>query len=61
MTFAEMNAPTGEWKSVLAAVLFGLSVTGWIAIWIKLNGNVIFVCKQECQMIDFAYGQKYLM
>jgi len=35
MTYAEMNAPTGEWKSVLAAILFGFSVTGWIAIFIK--------------------------
>jgi cytochrome c oxidase subunit 4 len=36
MTFAEMSAPTGEWKSVLAAILFGLSLTGWLAIWIKV-------------------------
>lgn len=34
-TYAEMNAPTGEWKAVLAIVLLGLSVTGWIAIGIK--------------------------
>jgi len=35
-TFAEMRAPTGEWKSVLAAIIFGLGVTGWVYIWMKV-------------------------
>lgn len=35
MTYAEIDAPTGEWKSVLAAIFLGLSVTGWMMIWLK--------------------------
>jgi len=35
-TYAEMRAPTGEWKSIAAGVLLALSVTGWFMIWIKI-------------------------
>jgi len=34
-TYAEMDAPSGEWKSVFAACLLGLSITGWMMIWLK--------------------------
>ncbi|XP_076449922.1 cytochrome c oxidase subunit 4 isoform 1, mitochondrial-like [Babylonia areolata] len=34
-TFAEMKAPTGEWKSILAAIFTGLALTGWITIYMK--------------------------
>ncbi|XP_041375321.1 cytochrome c oxidase subunit 4 isoform 1, mitochondrial-like [Gigantopelta aegis] len=34
-TFAEMKAPTGEWKSVTAAVLLALSVSAWFIMWMK--------------------------
>ncbi|XP_046562878.1 cytochrome c oxidase subunit 4 isoform 1, mitochondrial-like [Haliotis rubra] len=34
-TYAEMKAPTGEWKSVLSAVLLALSATAWIVMWMK--------------------------
>jgi len=34
-TFAEMKAPTGEWKSITAGILMGLSVTLWAMIWMK--------------------------
>lgn len=34
-TFAEMKAPTGEWKSVLAAIFTALALTGWIIIYMK--------------------------
>ncbi|XP_064611470.1 cytochrome c oxidase subunit 4 isoform 1, mitochondrial-like [Liolophura sinensis] len=34
-TYAEMNAPTGQWKSILATVLLALSATGWVVIWMK--------------------------
>jgi cytochrome c oxidase subunit 4 len=34
-TFAEMNAPTGEWKPIFAIVLLGLSVTAWFLVYIK--------------------------
>ena len=38
-TFAEMKAPTGEWKSILAAIFTALAVTGWIVIYMKKFGN----------------------
>jgi cytochrome c oxidase subunit 4 len=34
-TFAEMNAPTGEWKSITALILGGISVTAWFIFYIK--------------------------
>ncbi|XP_050401339.1 cytochrome c oxidase subunit 4 isoform 1, mitochondrial [Patella vulgata] len=34
-TFAEVQAPTGEWKSVLAGVLMLFGVAGWVVIWMK--------------------------
>lgn len=34
-TFAEMSAPTGEWKAVMAIVLFGMSVAGCLSILVK--------------------------
>lgn len=35
-TYAEMKAPSGEWKSVIAGTLFALSLTGWFMIWLKV-------------------------
>jgi len=35
VTYAEMHAPTGEWKSVVGIILLGMAVTGWVAIFIK--------------------------
>lgn len=34
-TFAEMNAPNGEWKSVLAMTMLGLSVTFWVLLYVR--------------------------
>jgi len=34
-TFAEMKAPTGEWKSIVAAIITSLALTGWIVIYMK--------------------------
>jgi cytochrome c oxidase subunit 4 len=34
-TYAEFNAPTGEWKSIVGMVLMGISVTGIGFWWIK--------------------------
>merc|ERR1711874_242574 len=34
-TYSEMNAPTGEWKSMVAAILFGLTATGWVMYFMK--------------------------
>ncbi|KAL5020889.1 hypothetical protein ScPMuIL_000044 [Solemya velum] len=35
-TYAEMNAPTGEWKSITSIVLMGMFLTGWLLLWIKV-------------------------
>jgi len=34
-TFAEMKAPSGEWKSVLAAIITALAISGWTIIFMK--------------------------
>jgi len=34
-TFAEIKAPTGEWKSVVGFSLVGVSLAIWIFIWMK--------------------------
>jgi len=34
-TFAEMRAPTGEWKSILGIVLGGVALSWWMYIWVK--------------------------
>lgn len=35
-TFAEMKAPTGEWKSIVGIVLIVSSMSVWIYLWMKL-------------------------
>jgi len=35
LTYAEMGAPTGEWKSILAGTLFGISLSGLFMIYLK--------------------------
>merc|ERR1719391_535610 len=34
-TLAEVEAPTGEWKSILGVVLIGVSIGIWGYIWMK--------------------------
>lgn len=34
-TYSEMNAPTGEWKSMLSFILFGIAFTGWVWLYMK--------------------------
>ncbi|KAL3859498.1 hypothetical protein ACJMK2_009717 [Sinanodonta woodiana] len=34
-TFAELNAPTGEWRTILAGTLLGLTLTVWLMIYMK--------------------------
>ncbi|KAK3589087.1 hypothetical protein CHS0354_017424 [Potamilus streckersoni] len=34
-TFAEMHAPTGEWRTIVAGTLLGFSVAVWLVIYIK--------------------------
>lgn len=35
-TFAEIKAPTGEWKSVLGVALIGTSLAMWLYLWMKV-------------------------
>ena len=37
-----MKAPSGEWKSILAAVFTALAATGWILIYMKKCGTYFF-------------------
>ena len=39
-TFAEIKAPTGEWKSVVGFSLVGVSLAIWIFIWMKKFGKL---------------------
>jgi len=39
-TFAEMNAPTGEWRSILAGVLFAISLSGWMLMYVRKFGKI---------------------
>jgi cytochrome c oxidase subunit 4 len=34
-TFSEINAPIGEWKFLVAIILFTLSGTGWLVMYVK--------------------------
>ncbi|XP_058805015.1 cytochrome c oxidase subunit 4 isoform 1, mitochondrial-like [Phymastichus coffea] len=34
-TFAEIEAPTGEWKSVLGITCLGVTVSIWFYVWLK--------------------------
>ena len=38
-TFAEMNAPTGEWKMITGMVLFCLGISMWMVIWCQKFGK----------------------
>ncbi|CAH1778614.1 unnamed protein product [Owenia fusiformis] len=55
LTFAEMFAPTGEWKAVFAAFMVCLGVTGWIVIFMKK-----FVYSPYPETITPEYQQKNL-
>lgn len=34
-TFSEINAPTGDWKVIVATILFTFSATGWLLMYVK--------------------------
>lgn len=34
-TYAEINAPTGEWKSIASMVLLGLTLSTWIVLYVR--------------------------
>ncbi|NP_001165811.1 cytochrome c oxidase subunit 4 isoform 1, mitochondrial isoform X1 [Nasonia vitripennis] len=34
-TFAEMEAPSGDWKSVIGLSLVGISISMWLFVWTK--------------------------
>lgn len=40
-TFAEFEAPTGEWKLCVAGALIATALSIWIAIWMRLYGMCV--------------------
>jgi len=38
-TFAEIKAPTGEWKALIGFSLVGISIAMWMFIWMKQFGE----------------------
>ena len=40
-TFAEIQAPTGEWKSIIGMTLIGMSAGIWLYIYFKAFGNFL--------------------
>ena len=38
-----MNAPTGEWRTISAAVFFGLAITGWMLIFLHEFGKKRYI------------------
>jgi len=44
LTFAEVHAPTGEWKSIMAGVLFALSISAWMIIYVRKVGKITRIC-----------------
>lgn len=43
-TFAEIDAPTGEWKGQIGVTLLGVSISLWLFMFFKLYG--MCKCKQ---------------
>jgi len=43
-TFSELHAPTGEWKSILAGILFALSLSAWMIIYVRKVGKITRIC-----------------
>lgn len=52
-TFAEIKAPTGEWKAILGYSLIGVSLACWIFIWMKCYGEINFSSLEFCSCIVF--------
>jgi cytochrome c oxidase subunit 4 len=50
-TFAEMKAPTGEWKSLLGFTLIGCSFAMWIYIWMKKFGIYFMISDFQKKLI----------
>ena len=58
-TFAEIKAPSGEWKSVLGLSLVAASLAVWVFIWLKKFGKfwkilVFFFSSQKNHLFLFS-------
>lgn len=55
-TFAEFEAPTGEWKLCVAGGLIATALAIWIAIWMRLYGKYKNICDKLATMryVDFC-------
>jgi cytochrome c oxidase subunit 4 len=49
LTFSEINAPTGEWKSIFGLVCVFISIGIWLVILEKLFGE------RAAMLLNFAY------
>lgn len=51
-TFAEMKAPTGEWKSIVGISLLASSIAIWVYLLMKIYGEFY---REECwRLINFT-------
>ena len=46
-TLVEMEAPTGEWKSVVGIGAFIISLAFWAVLWLKVYGKSYLSIAQE--------------
>jgi cytochrome c oxidase subunit 4 len=49
MTFSEINAPTGEWKSIVGLACLFISMGIWVVILEKLFGE------KAIMLLDYTY------
>ena len=50
-TFAELNAPTGDWKMITGMVLFAIGVSMWMVIWTQKYGKNFYFFPQSLILI----------
>lgn len=43
-TYAEFNAPTGEWKLAIAGGLIAIGLALWFSVWLRVYGTSLFFC-----------------
>lgn len=55
-TFAEFEAPTGEWKLCVAGGLIAASLAIWFAIWMRLYGEVFISKNMEFNFIIHVFS-----
>ena len=54
-----MHAPTGEWKSLVAAVIFAFVGAGWLMAFVKKVGE--FSNVQHCNSLGLNWSLNYFL